>query len=131
VVGAPGSGKTTFVFQVAFHAAASGRPVAYVSTLSEPASRLLKHVRTFAFWDERAIGERLFLECLYPVVKAGIGALSQALVETVRSHAARLLIVDGFMMIRELHPRAVELRAFVNEGVGHDRTRASRAADDR
>ena len=44
VIGAPGSGKTTFAVQLAFHAASTGRPVVILSTFAEPGARLLKRV---------------------------------------------------------------------------------------
>src|SRR4051812_26906199 len=88
VIGPPGSGKTTLAFQLAFHAAARGDHVVYVSTLSEPGPRLLKHQRTFSFWNEGVLGKRLFLESIFPVVKHGVGRLTDALVDTVRAHDA-------------------------------------------
>lgn len=115
VVGSPGSGKTTFVCQVAFQAASRGDNVVYVSTLSEPASRLLKHQRTFSFWNERALGRQIFLQSIYPVVKEGVGTLLEALIQSVKTHAARILILDGFTTVRDLHPGSAELRTFVND----------------
>lgn len=75
----------------------------------------MKHQRTFSFWNEGAIGKRLFLENIYPVVKDGVGQLLDALIEAVKAHSARILIIDGFMTVRDLHPRSAELRTFVND----------------
>jgi circadian clock protein KaiC len=115
VVGPPGSGKTTLVFQIAYHAASRGDNVVYVSTLAEPAARLLTHLRPFSFWDERLLGKRVFLESIDPVVRHGIAELARALVHTAKAHAARMIVIDGFMTIRDLHPDPVALRTFLSE----------------
>src|SRR4051812_23132293 len=52
VLGPPGSGKTTLAVQMAFHTARRGRKVLYVSTYSEPPTRLLHHARGYSFYDE-------------------------------------------------------------------------------
>ncbi|WP_433933474.1 RAD55 family ATPase [Sorangium cellulosum] len=115
VFGPPGAGKTTLVFQMAFHAASAGRPVVYIATLAEPASRLIEHVGTMSFWDARQIGKRIFLESIYPLVRRSLADLTSALIETARSHGAKLLILDGLTTIRDLHPGSAEHRYFVHE----------------
>ncbi|WP_437623844.1 ATPase domain-containing protein [Sorangium sp. So ce1151] len=115
VFGPPGAGKTTMVLQMACHAASAGRPTVYISTLSEPASRLIEHAGTMSFWDPRLIGRGLFLESIYPLVRRGVTEVASALIETARSHGARLLVLDGLMTVRDLHPDAAEHRYFLHE----------------
>lgn len=115
VFGPPGAGKTALAFQMAFHAAAAGRPVVYIATLNEAASRLVEHVGTMSFWDPRLIGKRIFLESIYPLVRHSFAEVTSALIETARSHGAKLLVLDGVTTIRDLHPRSVEHRYFVHE----------------
>ncbi|XXT20893.1 ATPase domain-containing protein [Sorangium sp. So ce429] len=115
VFGPPGAGKTTLVFQMAFHAASAGRPVVYISTLAESAARLVEHVGTMSFWDARQIGKRISLESIYPLVRRSVAEVTSALVETARSHGARLLVLDGLMTIRDLHPGSAEQRYFLHE----------------
>jgi circadian clock protein KaiC len=114
IVGAPGSGKTTLACQVAFHHATGGQKVVFVSTLSEPASRLVKHLRTLSFWDDSLVGRYFYFESILPVAREGVGALVDALVDTVKGHQASLLVLDGFASLRDLHPNSTELRTFVN-----------------
>lgn len=113
IVGAPGAGKTTLVCQVAFQCARAGRRVVFVSTLSEPASRLVKHLRSFAFWDEGAVGRSIFFEAALPIAQAGPDALLGALVEVVTKHRAALLILDGYATLRNHRP-ATWQNAFVS-----------------
>jgi circadian clock protein KaiC len=115
VIGAPGSGKTVLTLQWAVHAAAAGQKVVYVSTLSEPGARLIKHVRTLAFWDERLLGTSLFIEHVYPQVKEGVLRVVEALMATVRARGASLLILDGLETLRDFHPNPVDMRVLLHE----------------
>jgi len=115
VVGPAGSGKTTLVFQMAFHVASSGGKALYASTLSEPPTRLLRHLRGFSFFDESLIGQRLFLVSTYPTIKQGLERVADALIQAVKEDQATLVIIDGLMAIRDLHPDTPELRSFIYE----------------
>lgn len=115
VFGPPGSGKTTLSFQTAFDAASRGKNVVYVSTLSEPPARLVKHLRGYSFFNEALLGSRLFLLSVYPVARQGVDKLVEALVHTVKAHGAYLLVIDGLGTLRDLHPDAPELRTFVSD----------------
>lgn len=115
VVGPAGSGKTTLSLQMAFHNAASGQNALYISTLSEPPTRLIQHVKGFSFLDERLIGKRMFLRSMYPLIRQGLDKVADALVQAAKEHQARLVIVDGLMTIRDLYPQEAELRAFIYE----------------
>lgn len=52
---------------------------------------------------------------MYPLVKESLEKVSDALARAVREREAKLVIVDCLMTIRDLHPNAPELRAFVYE----------------
>src|SRR5262245_2045257 len=95
IVGPAGSGKTTLTLQPAFHAAAQNLPVLYITTLSEPPFRLLKHIETFPFFDRSRIGKGVYLMSVYPMVKLSLERVTDALVPAVQEHSAALLIIDG------------------------------------
>src|SRR5262245_30939168 len=57
LVGAPGTGKTVFLQQLAFAAAAAGQTALYFSGFSESHERLVEHIRPFAFFDEAIVGQ--------------------------------------------------------------------------
>jgi circadian clock protein KaiC len=115
VIGPPGSGKTTLVVQMAFHAARRGHNVLYVSTYSEPPNRLLHHSRAFSFYDQSLIGKRVFLFSLYPLVKENLSSLRDALLDAVKQNDAQLVIVDGLMTLHDLYPDPFAVRAFLYE----------------
>jgi circadian clock protein KaiC len=102
VVGPAGSGKTTLSVQVAFHAAASGRAVLFATTLAEAPPRLLRHVESFSFYDAAQVGKRLFILDLYPLIRMGLEAVTDALISAVQEHAATLLVVDGLTTLHDL-----------------------------
>lgn len=113
VTGQAGTGKTTLALQVGFHTASQGRNVLYVSTVSEPVTRLIRHIRSFAFYDESAIGKSLLIFSAYPLIEQGLDAVVRALSEAVKEHRAALLVIDDLAALRDVRPDAAAFRAFV------------------
>ncbi len=113
IMGLAGTGKTTLCLQMLFATAAAGENVIYVSTVSEPAQRLLRHVRSFSFYDESLIGQRVFLLNAYPLIKQSLSAVSDALVRSVQEHQASVVAIDGLMSFHDLHPNRTEVRTFI------------------
>jgi circadian clock protein KaiC len=115
VLGPTGSGKTTLALQMAFHAAAEGGVVCFVSTSSESPQRLLEHARTYDFYAESHIGSRIFLLNAFPLLKSGLGPVKEALEREVREHGATLVVIDGLATFYASHRDAGALRAFLAE----------------
>ncbi len=57
LMGHPGTGKTILAEQMLFHNAGDGRPVVFLSTLSEPLSKVVSYLQRFSFYDERKMFE--------------------------------------------------------------------------
>jgi circadian clock protein KaiC len=57
VAGAPGTGKTILAQQICFASATPDRKAIYYTTLSEPHSKLVRHLEAFAFFDAGALGD--------------------------------------------------------------------------
>jgi circadian clock protein KaiC len=115
VLGQAGTGKTTLCLQMLCHAARRGQNVVYVSTVSEPATKLLRHMRSFRFFDESLIGRNLFFLSAYPIIKQSLEAVFDALVQMVQEHHAAVVVIDGLMSLHDLHPNAPEVRTFIYE----------------
>jgi circadian clock protein KaiC len=115
VVGAAGSGKTTMALQMAFGMAARGEVACFVSTTSESPERLLDHARSYGFYDEGAIGDRLLLLSIFPLMHEGMQPVRVALEREVRENGVRLLVLDGLMTLYDLHPEPREVRLFLFE----------------
>src|SRR5512142_3065545 len=60
VVGPPGSGKTIIAGQIAFHHASAGNRVVYLTVLTEPHGRMMEHLRTMRFFEERLVPDSLY-----------------------------------------------------------------------
>ena len=57
LAGAPGTGKTILAQQICFASATPDRKAIYYTTLSEPHSKLVRHLEPFSFFDTAALGE--------------------------------------------------------------------------
>lgn len=57
LAGSPGTGKTILAQQLVFSNATSERPGLYYTTLSEPHSKMVRHLEPFEFFDKDALGD--------------------------------------------------------------------------
>src|SRR5215216_880091 len=56
LMGEPGTGKTLFAEQLMFRNANGDRPALYLTTLSEPLSKVVTCLQQFEFYDEDKMG---------------------------------------------------------------------------
>src|SRR5689334_18844379 len=59
ILGPPGSGKTTLASQMAFAAASRGQRALFLTSFSEPTTKLMEHLRGYRFFDPDLIGEQV------------------------------------------------------------------------
>ena len=59
LAGAPGAGKTILAQQMCFANASAEHRALYYTTLSEPHSKLVRHLESFDFFDPEALGPRV------------------------------------------------------------------------
>jgi circadian clock protein KaiC len=118
VVGPPGGGKTTLAGQMAFAAARAGRRVLLLTALSEPASKLLAHLRTFTFYDEDLLGGRVQVVSLQQFLPEGLARISDELLAMARAQRASLVVLDGFSGLREVDSDPQAARAFLYDTGG-------------
>src|SRR5688572_3414444 len=77
VMGEPGTGKTIFAEQLMFHNAGEDRPSLYVSTLSEPLSKMVAYVQRFDFFDtDRLVGDIQYEDLGTALAEHGPAALT-------------------------------------------------------
>jgi circadian clock protein KaiC len=100
IVGPPGSGKTTLANQLAFSVGRAGRRVVVVSAMSEPTSKLIAHLRTFGFYDDALVGDRIQYLSLEQYLTAGLASVGEALIDIARKARADLVVLDGFRGVR-------------------------------
>ena len=113
VAGPPGSGKTMLAAQMAFAAAGAGRRALILTAFSEPASALIRHLRTYRFFDERLLGGPVEIHALEQYLDQGLEAAVQAVAADVRRLRASLVLLDGFGGVRGVASEAEEARRFL------------------
>ena len=85
VMGQPGTGKTVFAEQLMFANAGPDRPTIYVSTLSEPMSKMVSYVQRFSYFDGTKLGSEILYEDIGPLLASdGPAALVPWLSELIK-----------------------------------------------
>lgn len=111
LAGGPGTGKTMLAQQLAFHHAAAGDTVLYLTTVSEPLHKLLRHVQDFPFFDATLVGTRILYEDLGGFLqKSDAGELLDLVGEQVLRRAPKVVIVDSFKALTDLAGGVADFR---------------------
>jgi circadian clock protein KaiC len=119
VMGQPGTGKTIFVEQLLFHNAGGGRPSFYVTTLSEPLTKVVNYVQRFRFFKADLLGEDIQYEDLgHELAERGPDALIDWLRETIRTRSPKIVVIDSFRALHDLALSNEDTRRFVSRIAG-------------
>ncbi len=119
VMGQPGTGKSIFAQQLVFHNASDDRPILYLTTLSEPLSKMVSYVQRMGFFDQAKVGTSVVYEDIGPLlVQGGLRALVPAVENAIKSNAPKLIIIDSFKALHDLSPSVSELRTVLYELTG-------------
>ncbi|MGH2734736.1 MAG: RAD55 family ATPase [Actinomycetota bacterium] len=106
VSGAPGAGKTILAQQICFGAATPERKAIYYTTLSEPHSKLVRHLEEFEFFDPAALEERVEFIHLGDLVRkeANTDGVPDVLSEVVRKcfeGKPTVVVIDSSKALRD------------------------------
>lgn len=119
VMGQPGTGKTIFAEQLIFANADGDRPVVFLTTLSEPLSKVVLYLQDLAFYDASKLGTEVIYEDIGPeLVEGGLSALVPRLKAAIKTHTPKIIVIDSFKAVTELAPSRVALRRAVFELTG-------------
>jgi len=116
IAGQPGAGKTIFSQQLLFHYVKQnpGEKALYLSTMSEPPAKLVRYMRAFEFFSPELIGESSHVEDIGEVVRSeSLDAISQTIIEKVRSFKPALVVIDSFKAIHDTVDPEENFRQFV------------------
>jgi circadian clock protein KaiC len=119
VMGQPGTGKTVFAEQLLFANAGPGRPILYLSTLSEPMSKMVSYVQRFTYFDGAKLGTEIQYEDIGPLLASdGPGALVPRMSKLIKSLSPKVIVIDSFRAIHDLATSSPETRRMVSDLAG-------------
>jgi circadian clock protein KaiC len=119
VMGQPGTGKSIFAEQLAFHNASDDRAILYLTTLSEPLVKMVSYLQRFAFFDAEKIGRDVLYEDIGPhLLQGGVAALLRCVEQAIESSSPKIIVIDSFKALHDLSPSATELRRVLYELTG-------------
>jgi circadian clock protein KaiC len=114
IAGAPGTGKTILAQQICF---ANGTPenrAIYYTTLSEPHSKMVRHLEGFDFFDRSKLGVTVELNHLSTLAREG--DLANAVGEVVRHSfdvSPSVVVIDSTKALHEAMEHAEHFRQIV------------------
>ena len=118
LMGEPGTGKTLFAEQLLF-ANADGRPALYLTTLSEPLSKVVTYLQYLPFYDESKLGTTVLYDDLGELLATnGVSALVPRVREAILEHQPGIIVIDSFKAIHDLSPSMSEMRRLISELAG-------------
>jgi circadian clock protein KaiC len=116
VAGQPGTGKTILSEQMLFANAAQGRTGLYLSTVSEPAIKVLRFLQGFSFFDQKLFGQKVIYGDLgTPLRQGGPAAMIQHIDELIRANRPQLIVIDSFKAIRDIIRDPLAFREFTSD----------------
>ncbi len=105
IAGPPGSGKTILAQQMCFASAAAGRKSVYYTTVSEPHTKLVRHLERFSFFDPQALGplvEYIHLgDFLRPDREGGLERMTAEIVRKRLDDQPSMVVIDSAKMLRD------------------------------
>lgn len=116
IAGALGAGKTILTQQILF---ANARPDAksiYLTTVSEPAAKVVRYQQQFSFFDPQKVGEEfIYLDLGEIIREQGATKGLEVLTQLMKDYSPRQLTIDSFRALHDLIPEREEFRRFVFE----------------
>jgi circadian clock protein KaiC len=105
LAGAPGAGKTILAQQICFANATSEHRAVYYTTLSEPHSKLVRHLEPFDFFTDEALGRRVEYLHLGDLIREDRPGRMEPLVEEVArktlDEQPALVVIDSAKALRD------------------------------
>lgn len=119
VMGQPGTGKTIFAEQLLFHNASTGRPLLYLTTLSEPMRKVVSYAQRLGFFDVDKIGTTVLYDDMGAELAAhGPAALVPRVLDAIKRLSPAIIVIDSFKAVHDLADSTMEMRRIVSELAG-------------
>jgi circadian clock protein KaiC len=105
IAGAPGTGKTILAQQMCFANATAEHKCVYYTTVSEPHTKLVRHLEQFTFFDPQALGTRVehihLGDFLRPASQDGLEPLVSEIVRKTLDEKPAIVVIDSTKMFRD------------------------------
>lgn len=110
IAGGPGTGKTILAQQICFANGTTDRKAVYYTMVSEPHTKLVRHLEQFEFFDRQALGERVDFIHLPALLDADEAAqergeaVATLVDEVIRASAEQersVIVIDGIKALRD------------------------------
>lgn len=119
IMGQPGTGKTIFAEQLLFHNANAARPLLYLTTLSEPMTKVVSYAQRLGFFDVDQVGTGVLYDDLgAELVANGPSALVPHVLESIKQLSPSIIVIDSFKAIHDLAESTPEMRQIISELAG-------------
>jgi circadian clock protein KaiC len=119
LMGQPGTGKTVLAEQILFENADEARPVLYLTTLSEPLSKVITYLQRFDFYDASKLGTSVIYDDIgHALVEHGIAAVVTRVRDAIEQIQPKVIVIDSFKAIHELAGSIAEMRRLVFDMAG-------------
>ena len=120
IMGEPGSGKTILAERLIFANARTtddGRPIVYLTTLSEPLEKIVRYLQRFDFFDgdKLASGAIVYDSLGHELERDGIAALVPKLKEVIKTLGPKIIVIDSFKAIHDLSTSGPAMRRMLYE----------------
>ena len=115
IAGEPGTGKTILAQQAMFHYVKNnpGSRVLYLTTLSEPAMKVIRYLQGFTFYEADLFGTRVVYRDVGGYLRdKPTSELLEEIMRLVEETNPAILCIDSFKAIRDLMPAQEEFRRF-------------------
>lgn len=119
LAGSPGSGKTILSQQIIFKNATPENRAVIFQTLSEPTAKTLRHLKQFAFFDQKKIddGSISFVDLGEIMRTKGLEQAIELFMSHVKKIKPSIVVIDSFKVFEDLANSREELRKFSYEMV--------------
>ncbi|MCA2214170.1 ATPase domain-containing protein [Jidongwangia harbinensis] len=105
LAGAPGTGKTILAQQMCFANATAERRAAYYTTLSEPHSKLVRHLTSFTFFAPEVLGSQVEYLHLGDLIRddqpGGMCALVDEITRKALDEQPGVMVIDSAKALRD------------------------------
>lgn len=114
IIGVPGTGKTIFSHQIAFHHIANGGRVIFLTVMTEAHARMISHLRSLSFFNLDAVNDSFFYISGYNVLeKEGLSGLLALIRNVIRQYKATLFVLDGLATIEDFAASGLDFKSFI------------------